>query len=441
MYFIPGKFGFAGSIPKSLNPKSLSIIKMKAIIIGGGIIGLCSAYYLQKSGWEVVVLDDADARQGCSYGNLGMIVPSHFVPLAAPGMVSQGIRWMFNNKSPFYVKPSFDRRLISWGMKFIRNATQQNVEKAAMPLLQLNLYSKKLYEELEQQPGFNFALEKKGILMYYKTEKVAEEEEVLADRANELGIEAVVLNKQELQEMEPETELDVLGAVHYRCDAHLYPNKLIPQLLQHLTSSGVDIQRKCPVKQVIVEKGEIRKLITAKGEYDGDVIVMAAGAWLPELAKLAHLNIPLMPGKGYSFTYDHPEKKLNVPAILCEARVAITPMNGHMRYGGTMEIGAVNRKINMNRVEGIVQSIAKYFPETKLEMPKEEDIWFGFRPCSPDGLPYIGRSSKINNLIIAGGHSMMGLSLGPATGKVVSDLANELKPEVEIGAFDAGRFS
>ncbi|MFL5808684.1 MAG: NAD(P)/FAD-dependent oxidoreductase [Flavisolibacter sp.] len=414
---------------------------MKAIIIGGGIIGLCSAYYLQKSGWDIVVLDDAESRQGCSFGNLGMIVPSHFVPLAAPGMVSKGIRWMFNNKSPFYVKPSLDRRLISWGVKFIRSATQQNLEKAAMPLLQMNMYSKKLYEQLQQQPGFDFALEKKGILMYYKTEKVAEEESRLAEKAKELGIEVAVLNRQEVQELEKQTEVDVLGAVHYRCDAHLYPNKLIPQLVAHLEEAGVDVQSKNPVQQVIVEKGKIKRLITTRGAYEADLVVTAAGAWLPEMARLVHLNIPLMPGKGYSFTHDQPAQKLNIPAILCEARVAITPMNGHMRYGGTMEIGAVNRKINMNRVEGIVRSVAKYFPETKLDIPEEKDIWFGFRPCSPDGLPYIGRSLKIKNLIIAGGHAMMGLSLGPATGKTVSDLANELEPELEIGVFDVERFS
>jgi D-amino-acid dehydrogenase len=414
---------------------------MKAIVIGGGIIGLCSAYYLRKSGWDVTVLDNSEVNINCSYGNLGMIVPSHFVPLASPGIVAKGFRWMLNSKSPFYVKPSFDFNLISWGLKFIKNATAQNVEKAAMPLLQFNLYSKKLFEELNSQPGFDFALENKGILMYYKTEKVAEEESHLAEKAQNMGVDAVVLNKQQLQQLEPETELDVMGAVHYRCDAHLYPNKLMPQLLHHLKSSGVDIQTNNPVKQIISERGKIKKVITSKGEYEGDAFVLAGGAWLNQLAKMVHLNIPLMPGKGYTFTYDHPQKKLNVPAILCEARVAITPMNGHMRYGGTMEIGAPNDKINLNRVQGIVESISKYFPAMRLDVPGEKDIWYGFRPCSPDGLPYIGRSSKIDNLFIAGGHSMMGLSLGPATGKVIADLANENKTEVNIQAFEPERYS
>jgi D-amino-acid dehydrogenase len=414
---------------------------MKAIVIGGGIIGLCSAYYLRKSGWDVTVLDNSQEKINCSYGNLGMIVPSHFVPLASPGIVAKGFRWMLNSKSPFYVKPSLDFNLISWGLKFIKNATADNVEKATLPLLQLNLYSKQLFEELSNEPGFDFALEKKGILMYYKTKNVAEEEAHLANKAQRMGVEAVVLSKKEVEELEPGMELDILGAVHYRCDAHLYPNKLLPQLIQHLQTSGVDVQTNDPVKQIVSGEGKIKKVITPSNEYEADVFVLASGAWLNELAKTMDLKIPLMPGKGYTFTYDHPEKKLNIPAILCEARVAITPMNGHMRYGGTMEIGTPNNKINLNRVGGIVESISKYFPGIKLDLPKENDVWYGFRPCSPDGLPYIGRSDKIENLLIAGGHSMMGLSLGPATGKIIADIANGKKAELNIMPFNPERYA
>lgn len=414
---------------------------MKAVVIGGGIIGLSSAYYLQKSGWDVTVLDKTDLSDSCSYGNLGMIVPSHFVPLAAPGMVTQGIRWMFNKRSPFYVKPSLNPDLISWGLKFVKSATEHHVEKAATPLLQMNLYSKQLYEALEAEPGFDFGLEQKGILMYYKTEKVGEEEVHMAEKARSMGIEAVPLSKTEVQALEPETSLDILGAVHYRCDAHLYPNRLLPQLVAYLRGAGVQVRGGEAVKDVVVEKGSIKEVITEKDTYTGDVVVMAGGSWLAGLAKMAHLRLPLMPGKGYSFTLSQPQHKLNVPAILCEARVAITPMNGGMRYGGTMEIAPVNSKVNLNRVEGIVQSVPKYFPSIRLDMPETKDIWYGFRPCSPDGLPYLGRTRKLGNLIVAGGHAMMGLSLGPASGKAVADLANGRQPAVDITAFDPERFS
>lgn len=414
---------------------------MKAVVIGGGIIGLCTAYYLRKEGWEVNIVDKSDLSDNCSHGNLGMVVPSHFVPLAAPGMVAQGIRWMFNSRSPFYVKPSLNPSLINWGLKFLKSATAGNVENAALPLLQINNYSKHLYEEMLQEPGFDFAYEKKGILMYYKTEKAGEEEVHMAEKARSMGLDVSVLNKQEVQLLEPGLSLDILGAVHYQCDAHLAPKKLMQQLMKNLEENGVVFETKTSVTSVVREGNRITKIIAGDKEIKGDVFVFANGSWLPQLAKMAGLNIPLMPGKGYSITYEQPRQKLNVPAILCEARVAITPMNGMMRYGGTMEIAPVNDRINMNRVQGIIESVSKYFPDIRLAMPEKKDVWFGFRPVSPDGLPYIGYSDKIQNLIIAGGHAMMGLSLGPASGKIVADLANQRKNEIDISAFNANRFS
>lgn len=414
---------------------------MKAVVIGGGIIGLSSAYYLQKSGWDVIIVDKSDLSDNCSYGNLGMIVPSHFVPLAAPGMVSQGIKWMFNNKSPFYVKPSLSLDLISWGLKFIKSATAKHVEASAIPLLELNLLSKNLYEELAMAPGFDFGLEKKGIIMYYKTEKVGEEEVHLGEKGRQMGLDVAALTKSELQLLEPAIELDVLGGVHYRLDGHLYPNKLMPQLIQHLKNAGVQFKTNSSVKRIVKEGRRVKKVVISTDELEADLVVMTGGSLLPQLAKLAGLSISLMPGKGYSFTLDQPLQKLNIPAILCEARVAITPMGGRMRYGGTMEIAPVNNKINVNRVRGIVDSVPKYFSNIQLQMPEEKNIWYGFRPCTPDGLPYLGFANKMDNLLIAGGHAMSGLSLGPASGKVISELANNQQTTVDIKAFSPSRFS
>ena len=414
---------------------------MKAVIIGGGIIGLSCAYYLHKTGWDVTVIDKGDLLDNCSYGNLGMIVPSHFVPLAAPGMIAQGVKWMFNNKSPFYVKPALSKDLVSWGLKFMKSATEKHVQASANYLLELNLLSKNLYEALAAEPGFNFGLEKKGILMYYKTEQVGEEEVHLGDKARQMGLDVEALDKQALEALEPTIDFDVLGAVHYRCDAHLHPNQLMPQLLQHLKNAGVKFETGHAVTSIQKRGRNIDKIVTSKGEYHADIVVVASGSWLPQLTKMAGVSISLMPGKGYSFTLEQPQKTLNVPAILCEARVAITPMNGRMRYGGTMEIAPINNQINMNRVRGIVESVPKYFKNIELSMPQEKDIWFGFRPVTPDGLPYLGYASKVDNLLIAGGHAMSGLSLGPASGKVIADLANKQKTTVDIKAFDPGRFS
>ncbi len=413
---------------------------MKAVVVGGGIIGLSSAYFLRKAGWEVVVTDRTDLSDSCSYGNLGMVVPSHFVPLAAPGIVSQGIRWMFNSRSPFYVRPSLSPALIRWGLSFMKSANAQHVERSGPYLRDINLLSHALYEEMSQDPAFGFAFEKKGILMYFKDPKVGEEEIHLGEKARSMGLDAVSLSKAEVRALEPDTELDILGAVHYRCDAHLYPNKLIPQLIEWLRGAGVQFVLNAAVTAVHRRNGRVERIVAGGEELKGDVFVLAAGSWLGDLARLAGEYVPIMPGKGYSFTLDHPEQCLNIPAILCEARVAITPMDGRMRYGGTMELGAMNDKVYMNRVQGIVQSVPSYFPNIRLSMPGSDQVWFGYRPCSPDGLPYIGYASQSSNLLVAGGHAMMGLSLGPATGKLVAELAGRKATSVAVDAFSATRF-
>lgn len=414
---------------------------MKAVIVGAGIIGLSTAYYLQKSGWQVTVLEKNDGTDNCSFGNAGMIVPSHFTPLASPGIVARGIRWMFDSKSPFYVKPSLSRTFIQWGYHFIRSANRKNVEHGAPYLRDLSLLSHALYKELSTSPDFDFSLEEKGILMYFKTQKTAEEEIRTAELARTLGLDAETLTKAQVERLEPGVGLNILGAVHYHCDAHLYPNKLMARLKKCITNNGGVLLTEEPVLSMKFEQGAIKIIKTKKNDYAGDVFILAGGSWLPELAGMAGLNIPLMPGKGYSVTENNPAFRLNFPAILCEARVAITPMNGLMRYGGTMEIASVNHHINRKRVEGILEAVPKYFSNLQPKMPDIKEIWYGFRPCSPDGLPYIGPVKKIKNLMIAGGHSMMGLGLGPATGKVISEMCNHQKTSVETDAFDPERFS
>jgi len=407
----------------------------KVLIIGGGIVGLSSAYYLQKKGYEVTVLDKGDVTDNCSFGNAGMIVPSHFVPLAAPGMISQGIRWMFNSKSPFYVRPSLSLNLVNWGLKFVKNATSKHVKQSAEPLRDLSLLSKKLYEDLANEPGFNFELANNGILAFYKTEQAGEEEAHLAEKANELGLDMAVLNAAECKALQPELDLDVLGAVHYRCDAHLYPGKLMQNLLEYLEKNHVKIIRNKEVDRIETNLNRITKVFTGNDVWEADEYVLATGSWSPAVAKMVNLNISLMPGKGYSFMEPEPKKRMTIPALLCEARVAITPMNGSIRYGGTMELDKINTRINMQRVKGIVESVPKYFPDLKPALPAQDKIWYGFRPSSPDGLPYIGRSAAQKNLIIATGHGMMGLSLGPATGLLVSQIIAEQPTEIKIDSF------
>lgn len=412
----------------------------KAIIIGAGIVGLSSAYYLQQSGWEVTVLEKGDLSDNCSFGNAGMLVPSHFVPLAAPGMIEKGIKWMFDSKSPFYVRPSLNMDLVGWGLKFMKSANKEKAARAAVPLRDISLLSKDLYADLTKEIG-DFGLTNNGILMLYKSDKVGEEELHIAEQARNLGLDVASLSAAEAQALQPDLKLDVLGGIHYRCDAHLNPNQLMALLQKYLLAKGVKIIKNTEVTKIIQEKGKITSLLAGGKQYSANHYVLAGGSWSPEIAKRAGFKIPLMPGKGYSFLVDDTAKNMHIAALLCEAKVSVTPMGGKIRFGGTMEIDAVNDRININRVKGIVESIPKYFPDLQPELPAIKDIWYGFRPCSPDGLPYLGNSKSLQNLTVATGHGMMGISLGPATGKLVSELINGQSPSMDINPFSANRYA
>ena len=190
-----------------------------------------------------------------------------------------------------------------------------------------------------------------------------------------------------------------------------------------------------------VENGRIRAVVTNGEEICGDEFVLCGGSWSPELAGKLNLNIPIQAGKGYSLTLPKPRQSPSICSILTEARVAVTPMGGSLRVGGTMEISGMNEDINPVRVQGIIRSFCRYYPEFQPADFDGIEPWRGLRPCSPDGLPYVGRTRKFANLSLATGHAMMGLSLGPVTGQLIADILSGEKPRHEIGLLSPDRFS
>jgi D-amino-acid dehydrogenase len=409
-------------------------------IIGGGIIGLSSAYYLNKAGHQVTIIDQTDLKDGCSHGNAGMIVPSHFIPLATPGMISKGIKWMFSSTSPFYVRPRLSGDLIKWGYQFYKHSTKQHVAHSIPALKEISLLSKAMYQQMARDLSFDFGYSERGLMMLYQNAETEKEEAETAHLANKIGIEAHVLSEAEVQQLEPEVKVKVRGGVYFPGDAHLTPQLLVKQLIAYLKEKGVDFKTNTYVTDLITERGSIKVLKTNGGDLSFDEVIIATGSWSGEVAAKLGITVPMQAGKGYSFTLQNMVRNVQIPSIFLEARVAITPMGNALRFGGTMEITGVDHGINMNRVKGIVNSIPHYYPEMKVAMPEEKEIWHGLRPCSPDGLPYIGKSRRIKNLTFATGHSMMGLSLGPGTGKLISEIIDHEKPSMPIAAFDPERF-
>lgn len=414
---------------------------MKVSIIGGGIIGLCSAYFLEKEGYEVTIIERGDITDGCSFGNMGFISPSHFIPLANPGVVSQGLKWMMSSTSPFYIKPRLNLQLVQWGYHFWKNCTLKKVQQNSKPLHEILQLSRRLIETMRDELGNVFEMQDKGCLMICKKQKTLDHEFEMADEAEKFGLNIERLNREAVQALEPNVEVDVAGAVLFKDDCHFDPAKLMRGLFTYLQNKKtVQFQLHTTVTGFEKMNGKITSVITDKGKFDCDEVVLAPGSWMPELAKMMGIKLLLQPGKGYSYTYQHIENNLQYPAILVDGRCAISPWGAQLRIGGTMELSGINNKILVNRMRGIFDSAKDFYPGLQIDFPPEEKIWSGLRPVSPDGLPYIGRHPSVNNVVFAGGHAMLGLTLASGTGKLVKEIVHKDTTSVAIDAFKINRF-
>ena len=412
----------------------------KIIIVGGGINGLCAAYYLQKKNFEVTVIDSGDISNSCSFGNMGFLSPSHFVPLASPGVISEGLKYMLSSTSPFYIKPRLNLPFLQWAFKFYKNSNQKTVEKNTPHLSELLNLSRKLMDEIKEDIGDVFDMEEIGCMMMCQQQKTFEEELKVAEAAQKLNLNIEILNRDELQKREPDVELNIYGAVLFKDDAHIHPGRFMIAMKNYLEKNGVVFQLNTTVSGFKKNNETIDGVITDKGTITGDKIVLSAGSWLPQLAKMLGLRLLLEGGKGYSYTYDHVEKNIRYPAILVDRRCAITPWKHQLRIGGTMEFSGNNNKVLIKRMEGIYNSVKSFYPGLQIEFPPKDKIWTGLRPVTPDGLPYIGEVKRFDNLLISGGNAMLGISEGAAAGLIISDVIEKKNAPIDISAFRVERF-
>lgn len=409
------------------------------VILGGGVIGLSTAAECVRRGHRVTVIERSPAQRGSSLGNAGMVVPSHFIPLAAPGMVALGLKWMWNPESPFYIQPRLSWDLFTWAWRFWRASTATHVRESAPLLRDLNLASREAYARLAEEE--DFGLVKKGLLMLCKTARGLEEEGHTAAKALELGVPAAVLDAKGVAALDPAVTMDIAGGVYFPMDCHLQPERYVATLERRIRAGGGTLLYGAEATGWRREGNRLAAVRTTQGEVAGDEFVLCGGAWSPAMIEPLGVRLPMQAGKGYSVTIPAPVELPAICSIFTEARVAVTPMGGALRFGGTMEIAGLNERINPRRVAGIIKAVPHYYPKFEAAHFAGIEPWRGLRPCSPDGLPYLGRTGAASNLVVATGHSMMGLSLAPITGQLAAQIVSDEPTAYDVRLLNPDRYA
>tara|TARA_B100000963_G_C22626069_1_gene672455 strand:- start:532 stop:1782 length:1251 start_codon:yes stop_codon:yes gene_type:complete len=410
----------------------------KILIVGGGIIGICSAYYLSKVGHDVTIIDKNQMNEGASYINAGYLSPGHVIPLAAPGVISQGLKWMFNSSSPFYIEPRLNFDFFKWLYAFNKSCSSENVNKSIASIINISLLSQDLLKEIKEDNNMGFHYDQKGLLMLCKTEKSIEKEKEVVDLAVQNGLRAKILNQNEIKMIEPNIHIDSIGAAYFYCDHHTTPSELINELKDYIQKKGVKCITNTEIDSFDIKNNNVKSVNISDQKLSFDEYVLSAGAWTSKLCKKLGIDLLLQPGKGYSINHSS-KTEISCPAILVEPKCAITPMNGFTRYSGTMEISSINNRIRKNRVNAICNAVESFYPSISIPKTDKENAGYGFRPISADGVPYIGRHENLENVIIATGHGMMGWSMSTGTGKIVSEIVENKKTSINIKRFDPNR--
>jgi D-amino-acid dehydrogenase len=411
---------------------------MDVLVIGGGAIGICSAYYLTRQGLSVSVVEKGEIASGCSGANAGLIVPSHSIPLASPGALRKGLKGMFKPDSPFYIRPRFDPLLFSWLLGFRRASKPEQMHRGIRILRDLNYASRDLFDELIKSASLSCNYRPDGWLLVYKTEKGFQDAAEEARLLQSYDIKQKTMNIDETLEMEPTLSPDISGSIYFPDDAHLEPSKFVQALTEHIKELGVAILTQTEVLDFETSSDRITAVRTTRGDIQPRQVVLAAGAWSRGIGQSLGFRLPLQPAKGYSIIFKRPEACPGTPLYLSEAKVVVTPLEDGLRFAGTLELGGMDFSINNRRVNAIIRAAKNYLRQ--VETIETVEVRVGLRPCTPDGLPVFARVPGYENLIMATGHGMLGITLAPITGKLISQLACNQTPDIDLTPLGVTRF-
>jgi D-amino-acid dehydrogenase len=400
------------------------------LIVGGGAIGMCCAWYLRASGASVTLLEAAavGSREAASYGNIGMLVPSALRPVATRKALSNGLRWLLNPASPLYIRPSVSPQRLRWLLGFRHAALHHDADAVARFHLALIRASLQEYRALAEGGGFE--LRTNGSLFLYNTEAAFAAVDAEVATAKGHGVKMRKLSAGECRDIEPLTADTVVGGLACDEDANLDPNRFVIELARRCVAAGVRIVNGAAVERLEYAGGRAAAAHSSAGRFAADSVVLASGAWLGRIAATAGVRMPIEPAKGYSVTGVHASSRLAVQLHLAEARTVMAPIGEAVRLGGTLELGGFDRSVNQRRLESVLGSVSGYL--RGFDPFPVDEVWAGYRPLTADTMPIIGRAPRVENLLLAGGHGMLGMSMAPATGGIVADLVAGKTPPFDL---------
>ena len=412
--------------------------QVQDLIIGAGAVGVAIAHALASGGRQVVIVDRSKVCSGCSHGNAGWVTPCHALPIPGPGLPAQTMKWMLRGDSPLYIRPSLRPSLLAWLWRFYRHCNHDAQLRGLKAMAQLNRHVVPMTRQLVEQCGLDCQFQSRGILEVFRTEAELAKGHQHLELLKQHGISGEVLSRDAVHEREPALSEAVCGGIFFPEEADYVPDQFVKELADRLPALGVRILSDTAVEGFTLAANRINTVATSAGDMQPQTVVLAAGAWSVLLARQLGVHLSMQPGKGYSVTLRCQPGVPRIPLMLTDSKVGITPWRDTVRLAGTMELAGLQLAINRRRVDAIVRAAKSYLPGFRGEHVLE--TWAGMRPVTSDGLPIIGRSGKLTNLIMATGHGMLGLTQSVVTGRLVADLVLDREPLVPVGPFSPDRF-
>lgn len=416
---------------------------MHVIVLGSGVIGVTSAYYLAKQGAQVTVLDrQAGPAEETSFGNAGQISPGYSTPWAAPGIPFKAVKWMFQHHAPLAVQLDGSMWQLQWMMQMLKNcsADQYAVNKERM--VRVAEYSRDCLRALRDETGISYENRSKGTLQLFRKDAQLEAVQRDIEVLKETGVEFELLDRDGLSKVEPalaEAKDKLVGGLHLpndeTGDCYLFTNALA----EHAKTLGVDFQFNQDVEKLIVEGGEIKGVLVNGKVLTADRYVLAFGSYSRDFLKPLHLDLPVYPVKGYSLTVPiiDPSHAPQSTVLDETYKIAITRFDNRIRVGGMAELSGFNLGLNQDR-RGTLEMVTRdLFPGGDLE---QASFWTGLRPMTPDSTPIIG-PTQYKNLFLNTGHGTLGWTMACGSGKLISDLVLGQTAEISTEGLSLQRYA